>query len=131
GAGPPLGRPAGAGGAAGRGDPRRLRALRLRRARGRPRSLPAGREPPTVSLAALDARLRQAAALMAQRRFAEARVLLEQLVLAEPRLAEARRLLGGALHALGDVAGAERELRQAVALARRSPAPHTALAELL
>lgn len=84
-----------------------------------------------MSLAALDARLRQAAALMAQRRFAEARVLLEQLVLAEPRLAEARRLLGGALHALGDVAGAERELRQAVALARRSPAPHTALAELL
>lgn len=85
-----------------------------------------------MSLApAVDARLRQAGALMAARRFAEARQLLEGLLRAEPRLGEARRLLGGALHALGDVAGAERELREAQRLDRRSPAPHTALAELL
>ena len=58
-------------------------------------------------------------------------MVLEQLVRAEPGVLEAHRLLGGALQALGDLIGAERALRTAVALDSRSAAAQAALGDLL
>lgn len=65
----------------------------------------------------LTATFRTAAGLMNQRRFAEARALLEPAVLAAPAVADARYLLGAALKALGQFPPAERELRAALVLA--------------
>lgn len=65
----------------------------------------------------LTATFRAAAGLMNQRRFAEARALLEPAVLAAPAVVDARYLLGATLRALGQFAAAERELRAALVLA--------------
>ncbi|TAJ70168.1 MAG: tetratricopeptide repeat protein [Phenylobacterium sp.] len=64
---------------------------------------------------------------MDQRRFGEARALLEPAVRAAPGQADARCLLGAALRMLGETGGAERELRGALAL---DPARQDAALEL-
>ena len=73
-----------------------------------------------ASAAAVSARppaiLQQAAGLMNLRRFAEAKAMLQAVVMEAPDSAMARRLLGAALRALGDHAGAERELRAALSI---------------
>ena len=65
-------------------------------------------------------RLRQASALLYQRRFAEAAGLLGALKAQQPNLVEARRLLGLALRGQGDLGGAEYEFRDALTLERRA-----------
>ncbi len=60
------------------------------------------------------ARLQQGAGLLNQRRFAEARAILEPVARAAPRNADARHLLGAALAGAKDAAGAETELRAAL-----------------
>ncbi|MBU1377161.1 MAG: tetratricopeptide repeat protein [Alphaproteobacteria bacterium] len=71
----------------------------------------------TVGLApALAMDLRKAVTLMDQRRFAEARLLLEAAVRSGANQGDARYLLGATLRMLGDLAGAERELRGALTL---------------
>ncbi|MBA4001618.1 hypothetical protein, partial [Brevundimonas sp.] len=59
-------------------------------------------------------RAQQAAALLNQRRFAEARDLLVPLVSTLPGEADIRHLFGAALAGAGDAAGAERALRAAL-----------------
>jgi len=59
-------------------------------------------------------RAQQAAALLNQRRFAEARDLLALLASTLPAEADIRHLFGAALAGAGDAAGAERELRAAL-----------------
>ncbi len=49
----------------------------------------------------------------------QARAMLDALLQAEPRFAAARQLLGVCLAQMGDLAGAERELRHAVSLDKR------------
>ncbi|MFA7261569.1 MAG: putative 2OG-Fe(II) oxygenase [Caulobacter sp.] len=65
--------------------------------------------------------LRTAAGLLKSGRPTEAVALLTGLAQAQPRLFDARRLLGLALHAVGDLSGAERELKAASGLDKRSP----------
>lgn len=60
--------------------------------------------------------LRTATGLMDQRRFAEARRLLEAAVRTAPANTDARYLLGAALRMLGEGAAAERELRTVLSL---------------
>lgn len=76
-------------------------------------------------------RLGEAVALLRARRPREAADALNQLVQLEPDYAEARRLLGIALMEIGDLAGSERELRAAIRLNGRTPAPHTNLGATL
>ena len=61
-------------------------------------------------------RAQQAAALLNQRRFAEARDLLVPLVSTLPGEADIRHLFGAALAGTGDAAGAERALRAALTI---------------
>lgn len=61
-------------------------------------------------------RAQQAAALLNQRRFAEARDLLAPLVSTLPGEADIRHLFGAALAGTGDAAGAERALRAALTI---------------
>lgn len=75
--------------------------------------------------------LRNAATLMNQQRFAEARRLLEPASRAQPGLADARFLLGAALLKLGDAAGAERELGAALAIDPSHDGAASDLARLL
>lgn len=75
--------------------------------------------------------LQAAAALLGQGRAAEAARLAGGVLQAQPRHVDARRLLGYALRDLGDVAGAERALRAAMAADRRQPLIPVELAELL
>ncbi|MGF7151113.1 putative Zn-dependent protease [Sphingomonas zeicaulis] len=80
---------------------------------------------------ALSDQLARAGALLNAQRFAEAAVLLAPLARQHAQIAMVRHLNGAALAATGDRAGAERELRAAVAL---EPARHEAvllLAQLL
>lgn len=65
--------------------------------------------------------LRTAAGLLESGRPTEAVGLLTGLARAQPRLFDARRLLGLALHAVGDLPGAERELTAAASLDKRAP----------
>ena len=76
---------------------------------------------------------RYAAALQALEARAplQAQAQLELLLQSEPRFSPARHLLGLCLAQLGDLAGAERELRQAVALDKRQPMLHAELGDLL
>lgn len=74
--------------------------------------------------------LTTAADLLRQRRFDEARKILEPLARTEPGLAECRRLLGLALQGTGDLEGAEREFAAGLAISRNDPALHLAFAEL-
>ena len=75
--------------------------------------------------------MHQASSLLQAGHFAQARNVLEPLVRREPNFVEARRLLAGALQAVGDRAGAERELRAAAAVNPRWSPVLTALGELL
>lgn len=84
---------------------------------------------PTPSAEIIE-RLRQAANLLYQRRFAEAASLLAALKAQQPTVIEARRLLGLALRAQGDLGGAEFEFRDALTLERR-PELYEALAATL
>lgn len=76
-------------------------------------------------------RAQQAAGLLNQRRYAEARDLLAPLGKARPGDADIRHLLGAALAGAGDATGAEAELRAALGV--RPDHPHAAvdLARLL
>lgn len=67
---------------------------------------------------------------MNQRRFAEARILLEPAVLKRPDSGPARQLLGAALRFLGEADAAERELRAALAIDPNSQTAATELARL-
>jgi Flp pilus assembly protein TadD len=86
--------------------------------------------PPPVAPAVLQ---RYNAALQAVQggAVAQASAMLEALLEGEPRFAPARQLLGACLADLGDLAGAERELRHALSLDKRQPGAHAALADLL
>lgn len=81
--------------------------------------------PQTVKL------LRAGAALYEARRLGEAIAVLSPLASTQPRLIDARRLLGLVLHASGDLEGAERELRAASALDRKTPVVLVELAATL
>ncbi len=74
--------------------------------------------------------MHQASSLLQAGQFSQARSVLEPLVRREPNLVEARRLLAGALQAIGDRAGAERELRAAAAVNPRWSPVLTALGDL-
>jgi len=78
-----------------------------------------------------DPRLRMAAAALQQRRFAEARAMLEAVLHDAPQDAEAARLLAAAQLGAGDVDGAERVLREAVAQNSDNAGVHAALGEVL
>lgn len=77
------------------------------------------------------ARLRQGAGLLNQRRFAEARAVLEPVAHAMPGNADARHLLGAALAGAGDTAGAEAEFQAALKAAPQHQHAATDLARLL
>jgi tetratricopeptide (TPR) repeat protein len=81
--------------------------------------------------AALQERLAAAGQLLQARRPADAARLLGELLARAPDRADARRLLAVALRDLGDLVGAERELRAAIALDPRQPASHGVLADVL
>lgn len=83
--------------------------------------------PSPVAMQALHA----ASSLLQAERYTQACAILEQLVRDEPRLVEAHRLLGGALQASGDLAGAEKALRTAVAIDPRWAPSQVSLGELL
>ena len=57
----------------------------------------------------------------------EAAQVMERLAMQEPRRAEVRRVYGVALTEVGDLAGAERELRSAIALDAKAPAAYADL----
>ncbi|MFZ5669974.1 MAG: tetratricopeptide repeat protein [Pseudomonadota bacterium] len=78
-----------------------------------------------------DRTLQAAATLLGQGRAAEAAQLANRVLQAWPRHVDARRLLAYGLRDLGDLAGAERELRAAMAADRRQPLIPVELAELL
>ncbi len=75
--------------------------------------------------------LRTGAGLLESGRITEAVALLSSIAHGQPRLADARRLLGLALHAAGDLDGAERELKAAVALDKKTPVVLVELAATL
>lgn len=75
--------------------------------------------------------LRTGADLLESGRITEAVALLSSIAHGQPRLADARRLLGLALHAAGDLDGAERELKAAVALDKKTPVVLVELAATL
>ena len=76
-------------------------------------------------------RLRQGAGLLNQRRFAEARAVLEPVARALPGDADARHLLGAALAGTGDTAGAEAQWRAALKASPQHQHAATDLARLL
>ena len=65
--------------------------------------------------------LQTGAGLLEAGRINEATALLSSIARGQPRLADARRLLGLALHAGGDLEGAERELKAASTLDKKTP----------
>lgn len=75
--------------------------------------------------------LRTGAGLLELGRVTEAVALLSSIAHGQPRLADARRLLGLALHAAGDLDGAERELKAAAALDKKTPVVLVELAATL
>lgn len=75
--------------------------------------------------------LRTGAGLLETGRVTEAVALLTAVAKAQPRLPDARRLLGLALHAAGDLTGAERELKAASTLEKKSPVVLVELAATL
>lgn len=75
--------------------------------------------------------LRAGATLYDARRLTEAAAVLTPLARAQPRLIDARRLLGLVLHASGDLEGAERELRVASTLDKKTPVVMVELAATL
>jgi Flp pilus assembly protein TadD len=85
---------------------------------------------PAKTPALLEA-MRQASARLQAGHFQAAHDQLESIVSGHPRYGEGLRLLAGAKLALGDVAGAERLLRQALELDPGWPPTPTTLGELL
>lgn len=75
--------------------------------------------------------LETAARLMQAGRFTEARPLLERFVATNPGVARAHWLLGGALLNIGELQGAERAARSAIALDGRNPAAFAMLGEIM
>ncbi len=75
--------------------------------------------------------MQRASVLLQAGNFPLARAILEQVIATAPNFVEARRLLAGALQALGDRAGAERELRIAVSIDPDWAPTLTSLGELL
>ena len=75
--------------------------------------------------------LRTGAGLLESGRVTEAVALLSSIAHGQPRLADARRLLGLALHAADDLDGAERELKAAAALDKKTPVVLVELAATL
>ncbi len=82
-------------------------------------------------MAAANAQLQTAARLIGENRNADALPILQTLLAATPRASDARRLLALALQRLGDLAGAEGELRTGLKLDKGASAISVALAELL
>jgi predicted Zn-dependent protease len=79
----------------------------------------------------LTQQLDNAARLMQAGRFVDARRLLEQVVHSSAGVSRAHWLLAGALLNTGDLLGAEREARMAVATDSRNPAPLALLGDIL
>ncbi len=75
--------------------------------------------------------MQRASALLQAGNYVLARTTLEQVLREAPRFVEAHRLLAGALQALGDGAGAERVLRNALAIDAHWPPTLAALGEVL
>ncbi|HEX4179672.1 MAG TPA: tetratricopeptide repeat protein [Caulobacteraceae bacterium] len=73
--------------------------------------------PPSIQILG---RVRQASGLLVQRKPAEAVGILSAVVDAHPRFVEARRLLAVALRELGDLPGAEFQLREALTMEVRA-----------
>jgi tetratricopeptide (TPR) repeat protein len=78
-----------------------------------------------------DPRLHLAGSLLQQRRWAEARGMLEAVLHDVPHDAEAARLLAAAQLGVGDVDGAQRVLREAIAQNSANAGLHAALGEVL